>query len=985
MDTQQTQRENLLTPTQEQAVESEVDATLVIAGPGTGKTHIIASRIQHLVEKQGVLPQHILCLTFTDAGAVAMKQRVVQFLGTQGYDITIGTFHSFASNLIQNNPDVFSYSPNLQAMNEIDKAQLIQEITDSMRKSGELKQLVDSQYNQYTSYASAIRGALSQLKREGVSPQQFKERVQQSRVEFDNIPANEKMSTRGDRAKKGLYKIQYEDQEKRIERNAELATIYEQYEQTIQQRDLYDFEDMINRASTGLRSSPEFLQHIQNRYTTILVDEYQDTNGSQNKLLFTLLDRPKNNVFIVGDDDQAIFRFQGASLDNFTEVKQAFKNPKIIALVDNFRSPQLLLDSALSVITNNDSRITKQFNLPDKQLVAQGKTKNEKNVAIYALENETHEQAFLIHRIQEIHNKTGSWNKIAILTRSNREHAPLGAVLDSYNIPYTLTSAKNVLKDPRINSLFTIINACMNPLDNVGLAMFLLHPCSPIETQDAYVVLAEHRKTRQPLYNILQNQNKQELLDILNELTQEKQTLSGSQWIQQCIEATGFLNWALQQQDKHTLIAYVRTILKESERHAKLSVEDLLKHFDSFQQLNLALEPIQEFRVQDAVCVSTIHKSKGQEFDYVFMPNATEVNWEKSRGTHALIHLPDTISPQNQDEQDQRRLFYVGLTRAKQQLVISLPAYSLEKDAEQVPSKFVAETNLPITQQQEQSKTIEQFIEKTTRPPVRSLTRHNEQSVVKTLVHDPKFALSATGVNVFLECPCKFLYSRVLQVPEQKTPALVFGSAIHTALQQHFETSRNERNEQNLVQFALNYITNHSPLSQQDNKEMSEKAEQVLTQYFAKILSKELDPLSVEKNYGAGKLFFDDIPIVGKIDKISHINEDQVQVVDYKTGKAKTQNAILGKNKGSNKSSYQQLMFYKLLLELDATFKHTPTKFTLDYVEHLKQVDVPIDNNDYQEFQQTIRSVWHSITTLEFLQSTEQFSFCEECVYCKSL
>ena len=981
MDTK-SQKENLLTPTQQQAVESNADATLVIAGPGTGKTHIIASRIQYLVEKQGVLPQRILCLTFTDAGAVAMKQRVVQFLGTQGYDITIGTFHSFASSLIQNNPDVFSYSPNLQAIDEIEKAQLIQAITDLMRRKRELRQLADNQYNQYTSYASAIRGALSQLKREGVLPHQFKKQVQKSRFEFAKIPTSQKMSTRGDRARKGLYKIQYEDQEKRIERNAELATIYEQYEQIIQRRDLYDFEDMINRASAGLRSSRQFLKHIQNRYTTILVDEYQDTNGSQNNLLFTLLNRPKNNVFIVGDDDQAIFRFQGASLDNFTEVKQAFKNLKIISLVDNFRSPQLLLNSALSVITNNDSRVTKQFNLPDKQLVAQGKTKNEKNVAVYELENETHEQAFLVRRIQEIHKKTGVWNGIAILTRSNREHAPLGAILDSYNIPYTLTSAKNVLKDPRINSLFTIINACVNPLDNVALSMFLLHPCSPIETKDAYVALAEHRKTRQPLYNILQNQK---FLDILNVLTQEKQTLSGSQWIQKCAQETGFLDWTLKQQDKHTLIAYIRTILKESERRAELGVEDLLKHFTSFQELNLALEPIQEFRVQDAVYISTIHKSKGQEFDYVFMPNATDTNWEKSRGAHTLIHLPDTISPQSQDEQDQRRLFYVGLTRAKQQLTISLPAYSLKKDAEQVPSKFVVETNLPITQQQEQSKTIEQFLEKTTRPPARSLARHNEQEVIKTLIHDPKFALSATGINIFLECPCKFLYSRVLQAPEQKTSALVFGSAIHAALQQYFETPHNQRNEQNLVQFALSNIAHNSPLTQQDNREMSERAEQVLTQYFTKSLSKEPDPLSVEKGYSAGKLFFDDIPIVGKIDKISRINEDQVRVVDYKTGKAKTQNAILGKNKGSNKSSYQQLMFYKLLLELDTTFKHTPTKFTLDYVEHLQQVDVPIDAKDYQELQQTIRSVWRSITTLEFLQSTEQFPFCGECVYCKSL
>ena len=211
---------------------------------------------------------------------------------------------------------------------------------------------------------------------------------------------------------------------------------------------------------------------------------------------------------------------------------------------------------------------------------------------------------------------------------------------------------------------------------------------------------------------------------------------------------------------------------------------------------------------------------------------------------------------------------------------------------------------------------------------------------------------------------------------------LVFGSAIHTALQQHFESPHNQRSKETLIQSARVYISQFSPLTQQDNKEMSQKAEQVLTEYFKMILSKESDPLSVEKNYSAGSLFFDDIPVTGKIDKISKIDEHTVRVVDYKTGRAKTQNAILGKNKGSNMDSYQQLMFYKLLLELDATFQHTPTQFTLDYVEHLKRVDVPIDQSDYQTFQHTIRNVWRSITTLEFLESTQQFPFCEKCEYC---
>lgn len=982
------------TKTQLQAIKSGHDATLVIAGPGTGKTQIIASRIKHLIQEKNIVPSNILCLTFTDSGATSMKQRISSMIGGVGYEITIGTFHSFSSSLIQEYPDYFNYEYGANMIDEIEKAKIIKQIINKLLKDNSIKNLTT--YNDKFFYSRAITSVLSSIKKEGISVENFHAGVKQEQSKFDKIPDSEKLSSRGERAKKGLMKIEYESLQKRIDKNNELGIIYEEYEKILLDQNKYDYEDMIEKAGRGLEKSPELLETIQEKYTVILVDEYQDTNGGQNKILSLLLDRAKNNVFIVGDDDQAIFRFQGANIKNFTDIKNQLKEIKIITLEDNFRSPQLLLDAALCVISNNQERITSQFGIPDKKLVARGKTAKLKSINIKTFDTDTDQDAFIIERLQELNKKKVSWRDCAIIVRSNKEQYKIASSLQSYEIPYLLSAESDLLKDQRIISLFNILNACCDPLNNRDLAMLLMHPATPIKIKNTLSVIQKSNKENESIYNTLQNMAEmdeiKETIGIIDYLVACQEVLSGVNWIQKAIRRTGFLKWSIIQPDSATLIAYLKTIIVEAKKFqdktAKFHIKDILEHFQDFHDLNLSLKPnLSDLKIQNSVSILTAHRAKGMEFDYVFIPNAIEENWENKRRGANLLTLLDFVPSQTQTAEDERRIFYVAATRAKKELNILTYDLEVEKEKNVIQSKFVAEIDDIIEPKKIEPKNIEKFIEKTAIQPEANRDK-NIEMIAREIVTSDNFALSATAINIFLRCPREFLYGRIIRVPTIQIIPFVYGNAIHESLQRYFQnTNPEKRNPETLIRYAKENIEKSSILSKKDNQYILARATQSLTNYFKECLVNEKDPLYTEKDYKLKGIVYEKAKLDGKIDKISLIKGNQVQVVDYKTGTTKKSlNQILGKTKTSklpDKDAFRQLMFYKLMLSLDKSFEYTPVLFTLDYVDQLKKIDVPLDEAEYEKFKDQIKQIWHSIQNLSFLTSTKEFPFCMQCDYCK--
>ena len=288
---------------------------MVIAGPGTGKTQILAARIGKILLDTDALPENILCLTYTDAGTIAMRKRLVQFIGSDAYKVNIYTFHAFCNDVIQDNLSLFEKT-NLDAISELETIELFKQLIDGFPKNHPLKRYRGDVYFEVNN----LRSLFSSMKREGWTPEFINQRIDQYLAELptrDEFVYKRKYKefNAGD-----LKKDKIEEEKEKMEKLRAAVNEFENYQGLMRKRNRYDFDDMINWVIKAFEENKNILANYQEKFQYILVDEYQDTSGTQNKLVQQLIsywDKP--NVFVVGDDDQSIYRFQGANVENMVE------------------------------------------------------------------------------------------------------------------------------------------------------------------------------------------------------------------------------------------------------------------------------------------------------------------------------------------------------------------------------------------------------------------------------------------------------------------------------------------------------------------------------------------------------------------------------------------------------------------------------------------------------------------------------------------
>ena len=1000
----------ILTKKQKDAVESKAATTLVIAGPGTGKTHILASRVQFLVEQQNVNPENILCLTYSNAGATAMKTRILSMLRKKGIGVTTSTFHAFASSILEEHPIIFGYGGNLQPVDDVDQAITVKNLIDTLYSKGKIRALTTTMDRYY--YRKKIIDNITTLKSEGISPDKYIDMVgkwqEEYQKEFDNMPDERKIASRGKNKGeiKSTVKKEFERTQEHIRKNKEFLEIYREYENTLKQKNFYDYADMINRANRGLEASPETRDEIQEQYTHILVDEYQDTNKSQNQLLFHLLATEQHNCFVVGDDDQAIHRFQGATIENFTDFLKTFPKTNIVSLEDNFRSPQFILDSALDFIGQNETRINHVIKVPPKKLIARGETAKEKTFLVQHCNTDIEEHHMVAEQIEKYKKQRVPLDEIAIITRNNKEQEPFARALYARSIPYTMSGNQNALEHVAVIAFMKILQTCQNPNNSELLVSFLRHPATPILIEDTIAILASRARNRTTVYEELKKASRQnqmvdtkaiqKTLRILHSLAEKQESETGASWLNLAFNETGYKNWVASQEDAIDTLENISALFKEAQRvqesNPSLTIRDILNHLNSFSEVKIPLRPRRHPRTTEKmVQILTAHQAKGREFDVVFIVNSVQRIWGKDRNPRNTLPLHNSIAKNDTNKEDERRLFFVALTRAKKRLIVSYATThsdARDKPRDETHSEFVEallEANIPL--QEYTSKNLKPFVEQTLLISEAYKHPNTIKEIVGSIVASPSFSLNATNINTFSECPNKFLYQTVLRIPGTKSQSLVYGSAIHYALQRYFEVPATARSKAFLFKTAKESIEQKSTLTEAENNEMIERAKKVLAIYHKTRLQKEDEPLFVEKGYKAGEISYNTVQLTGKIDKITPIDRGakEVKVVDYKTNKkAKTPNEILGKTKATegDTSLYDQLMFYKLLLEIDTSFPYKPTQFVLDFVDAQKEVVVPIDDKDYDMFTKKLQAIWKSIQSLSFLESANTFPFCQECEYC---
>lgn len=979
-----------LNPKQREAVDTIEGPVMVVAGPGTGKTQILGMRIANILKKTQVAPSNILCLTFTNSGVQAMKQRLLSIIGPVSYQIHVHTFHSFCNEVISLYPEKFLTAKKINQLTDLEQIEIIQKI------------LKESSYTQIKPfkapyhYQKSIISAIGNLKQENIAPEDFKSIIEQKALEFNEI--EDLYHEKGAHA--GKMKAVYAELEASIKKNKELADIYSKYQKFLLENGKYDYADMILFVLNVFKNDPEILSTYQEKYQYILIDEYQDTNSSQNEVfqvLGSFYDNP--NIFVVGDDEQSIFRFQGASLENILSFKNAYPESQIIVLEHNYRSGQKILDVSRSVIKNNQNQIFSFLNI-EKNLISQlPETKGE--IELGQFSHGFIESFFVAKKIEELIKKKVNPDEIAVLYKEHRDATELIDFLSKLNIPYIIEIGGNILDDPEVDKILTYLKALnfgVKAVDNQSLVEIMHYSFFGINQLDLYKVIAESHKEHKKLFDIIASNKTLDSLELeepdsIKEFVKTfldcwhmANSSNFAHFFEFIINRTGYLNYLLQLGESVHHLNRLQTLFDEiktlNTRNKQLKLSTFINHIDSLNENDLSIKQRELSANYSGVHLMTAHKSKGLEFEYVFMLHLTDRHWG-NKSKKELIKLPQGIlktkATKEENDEEERRLFYVALTRAKKHVFLTYAdSYGETNNLSlAVPSKFISEVPkeliTPVMTKSYEDKFDERllltFAQKKWQPSTAL------KDFLAQLIHD--FVLSPTALNSYLECPQRFFYDNILRVPKTKDFTQSYGTAVHKALELLFKKYKRDFKIPSKAEFIKDFklAAEEEIFTKEDSERALSRGTEILSKYYdfyAEDWQKRGIPLSCEYDFSHHDVHFKDIPVTGKIDRIDLIDKisNKVRIVDYKTSSPKSINHLLGLTKEKDTRLLYQAYFYKLLAETDPLFTWKVGEIEFDFISPeknaFKRVSLPIDEKQYQEFKKVVEEVYDDICNQKF-------------------
>jgi DNA helicase-2/ATP-dependent DNA helicase PcrA len=945
---------NSLNLAQRAAVDAIEGPVMVVAGPGTGKTQILTLRIANILEKSDASPDSILALTFTEAAARSMRKRLVSIIGAPGYRVRITTFHGFCNEVISSYPESFPHIIGSVAATDVDQIDILTKLLETLPLML-LRPLGDPLY-----YLKPLKGHISQLKRENISPDQYKNLVA---IAHENLLAEPDLyHEKG--AHKGKMKGVYQDAQKRIERAKEAVLVYEAYERELRARKLYDFEDMILEVVRVFEGDGDLLLRLQEEYQYILADEHQDANGAQNKLLEYLANFHESpNLFVVGDEKQAIYRFQGALSETFTDFKNKYPDAKVITLSENYRSTQTILDAAGNVLL---SKLDAKAGHAEKKITLRSFSKKEYEYRALAQD--------LAGRMSD--GERGNVDAV-ILYRNNRDAKPIIMALEREGVPFVVQSDQEILGDNDIQKLLTLFRAVDSYPDEASFAKALHLDFLMRDEFEIYKALDGARKERKNLYEILRSDP---LAVQMKAWHKKARNDSLSEFFAEIVRESGFLTHLLRHQDARTKMRKLDILFSEVQNLVEAKhgfrLNDFMSYLATLEQNGISLE--KSLGGDGAgVRLMTVHKSKGLEFDAVYIVNAVESSWA-GKAKADLFDL--RVEPEKEDlSPDERRLLYVALTRARKEIIIS---YSNVGDSgrEVLPARFLSEIDGTHVSEEDMSEIEERFVE-TPEYQFKKLPPKPESMKDVAFLRELFDAqgLSVTSLGNYLDCPWKFFYRNLIRIPEAKTNPLMFGTAVHAALKDFFDALREDEpmSKKDFLE-KFRYYAGREPFSERDLADILKKGEDALSGYYD-TYHKTWDA-NVLSEFPISGVLLDDIKLVGKLDKIELINGGpSVNVVDYKTGKPKSTKQV------EDAGYRRQLVFYKILLErFDDGKKFKMISGDIDFVEpdakgNYKKERMIISDDEVRELEEKIREVAAEIRTLAFWDKKCDDKECEYC------
>lgn len=1061
-----TTRYAALNAPQKQAVDAIDGPVMVVAGPGTGKTELLSVRVANILQRTDTLPGNILCLTFTDSAALNMRQRLTSLLGPDAYKVAVHTFHSFGSEVINTNGEYFYQGAHFRPADELSVYEILSSILGKLPHDNPLSSQLNGRYT----YLRDIQATISELKRGGLTPDEL-EHILQRNAAFCEWLRPKLANAFNDRVSKKTYGLvrelveamrsYHEDafelavyhplatllqesleralidaeannttktitawknaflekdahgnwtlkDDKRGQKLRALQAVYDAYLVAMQEAQLYDYDDMILRVVHALEVFDELRFSLQEKYQYILVDEFQDTNDAQMRLIWNLTNNPASdgrpNLMVVGDDDQAIYRFQGADLSNILDFTNRYRDVTVITLTDNYRSAAPILDLARTVIVQATERLEHTLEGVSKVLTPHH---TPKSAFVGAKQYETVSQSYaglasaIATELQQFPDASH-----AVIARHHKELVALVPHLTAAGVAVHYERQENVLDSEPIRQL----EACAHVVWHISRQEFdaandhmpelLSHPAWGLAAKDLWnLSLTAHRQKKFWLEVMLEQDG--QLRDIAEWLIVGSAHVT-SQPLEYMLDYLfgvqgsegGFYapyKRYFFEDSEHISPAYlshlsalqkIRSAVRDYRPGMQLRLDDFIEYLDISRDLELHLTANSTVATDtSAVTLLSAHKAKGLEFNNVYVTDVHDSVWGSSaRSRRRLLNFPSNLalSPVGDSDDERLRLLYVALTRARDTLTL-FAARTTESGKALVgvgavpPSLFEQQSELPLEQAAATAE-HEWFT------PLLDVSHYDRKLLLAPLLE--RYKLSATHFNNFLNVtrggPEYFLLHNLLRLPKAMPASAAYGSAIHGALQrahQHFAATGKKRPVEDVLHdFAQ--LLQQTQMSHLDLEKFSSRGSKSLTAFLAQRYDSFSGKQLTERTFSNEYVAVNDAVLTGALDLIDIDHDEKtIFITDYKTGKAaKSWHGTTEYEKIKLHHYEQQLMFYKLLVEHSRQFSgYTVTGARLEFIEPDAKGDIVLLDYTYnqdklRQFTTLVLEVWRRIQSLDFTQ-----------------
>ena len=933
---------NKLNKEQKLAVDSIDGPVMVVAGPGTGKTQVLALRIANILDKTDTPANGILCLTFTRSGVSAMKNRLEKYIGSVSRDVTINTFHGFSSSIIDKYYEVLGFE---SAPNLIDDNQAVF-IFDEILNQGEWE-YIRTRSNK-SQYFNDIKSLISLLKRLGVSPNDFTTLINLEISLLENDP--ESISSRGET--KGQIKLAVQSKINQYNRTKEVVKFYELYESYKKQNLLMDYDDVLEYALEIVTLSSNARDDIREEYLYILVDEHQDSSLIQNSFLKAVWqDTDLPNIFVVGDDRQLIYGFSGANISYFEEFKHLFGKAKLITLVENYRSTENILSVADNLLS---SSITKD------KLKTNTKNNHKLNLQEYRYMRDE-----IIGTALDIKNKIDSGQNIddiAVLVPKNKNINDIVTIFNSFGINTNTEKNLSLFSLPQTTSYLRMLKILVDPTNSILISEALLDTnISRVPVIEAHTFVKNFKKINEiSISNLINNKETNNLFSSENKIVQFGKKIENyinelsRESISKIVSDIGndiFIDVSKNHEELLLAVEIVRTFITLANefmlKNPKGNLSDFLTYIERLEEYSTHINVLVLGRY-NGVNIMTLHKSKGLEYKHVYIMHMNEEVISSSKINP--FTLPEKIKDlvEKKSIETLKRELFVAITRAKEFCTITYSKYkndNQEMSLAHIVQDIDGEYFVKNSSEENEQKILNSDVKNYAKRELCDISNNSLEDVINLVKERyTETKISVSMLNNFFECPWKWYFRNFLRLPEVKSISLSLGSAVHSTLE-FLIKSTSLPDDKIIKEYLESQLINEGMVDEKEIERYSKSGMEAISNWvnnYYKILSKNR---IAERSVTFNDKLFPNLTMYGKIDLTEIFGDTEIVVTDFKTGKSKTKNEIEKIDEYGRLSSYmRQLAMYSYLIKGNS-YENFVTASRLLFLES--------DKNDKNSFYST--------------------------------